>query len=196
MNSVRPLVRTAVGLQQPTSTSLHAIDFGVGSGTETGYLLAAGYTVYAIDNFEEFLSELSLHEANTTYLKNLSTVLTNFEEVPWETIPQVDLFVASHSLYFIQPDQFHNVWKQICDHIIPGGLFAGEFSTHQIANRQVDGYFIDEKLALIPFMTESHIRDLLSPFEIVQFSLTSSLYETNNETSTEEVLYSVIARKK
>ena len=198
METVRPLIIKALTLIPNPIKNALAIDFGIGEGDETGYLLTHGYAVTAVDNFKEFLDEVHLRKEVQPYSHRLHTMHTNFEEVPWDQIPPVDLFVASFSLCFVQPEHFYRVWQHIVTQIKPGGYFVGELYTHLQENTQVDGLFVAESAGFIPFLSEQQIHELLTDFETVYFSKAQDLYEPLNEPDPEEegTIYSVIARKK
>ncbi len=199
METIRPLVIKALEhIRNHHHSSRTAIDFGIGCGEETSYLLRHGYRVIAIDNFEDFLSEIAEKEEVQPYRQNLTTIHSNFEDLKWTEIPQVDLFIASFSLCFVQPHQFHSVWSGIIDHIVPGGYFVGELYTHLQENTQIDGLYVTESCGFIPFFTKEEILILLESFEIVYFDEAQALYEPVNddEPSEEGSIYSIIARKK
>ncbi len=189
-SEIRPLLLKAVEHTKGKT----ALDFGVGGGHETAYLLQQGYQVTAIDNFQEFLTELSLHEANLPYLSQLTAIHSNFETLTWHYIPKVDLFVALFSLGYIQPESFFDVWNNIVKAIKPGGFFVGHLYTHLIKNKQVGGYFVQEKKEYIPFMEKEDIQNLFTTFDIVYFEDARLLYEEVDCTSA-PIIYSVIARK-
>lgn len=198
METVRPLIMKALSyLPQPTERAL-AIDFGIGGGDETGYLLNHGYSVIAIDNFTEFLDEVRLRKEVLSHNNHLRTIRSNFEEIAWAQIPSVDLFHASFSLCFVQPGDFCKVWENIVAQINPGGYFVGELYTHLQENIQIDGLFVSESAGFIPFFSEAQIHELLVDFETIFFDKAQALYEPLNEPAQEEegIIYSVIARKK
>ena len=193
-SSVRPLLLKALTLfkekQIPVMT---ALDLGVGSGEETHLLLSLGYQVTAIDNFEEFLTELYLQERNQPFLNNLKTVHSNFEELSWNDLPQVDLLIAFYSLVFVQPESFNTLWTNIIEHLKPGGFFIGTMHTRSYKNTQHQGYFREEPV-LVPFRSKEEILGLFNDFEIIYFENEIILYRENN--SLEDTgIYSVIARK-
>ncbi len=196
MQELRPLVAKALTIIKPKTGLKQAIDFGIGRGDETSYLLREGYTVIAIDNFEEFLTEVRLREDTQPFLDRLTTVHTSFEDLDWSTIPQVDLFVASFSLCFVQPDQFHRIWKQIVSHIKPGGYFVGHLYTHLQKNTQVDGYYVTEHSESIPFFTEQEIKALFNEFTIEYFEDAAALYDKPiDNVKQNERIYSAIAQR-
>lgn len=198
METIRPLVMKALKHIRSHQSPGTAIDFGIGCGEETSYLLRHGYKVIAIDNFEEFLTEIAEKDEIQPYRQNLKAIHSNFEDLNWTAIPQVDLFVASFSLCFVRPDQFYSVWKGLVDHVMPGGYFVGELYTHLQENTQVDGFYVSESSGFIPFLSHEKILILLGDFEIIFFDEAQTLYEPldNEEPAEEGSIYSIIARKK
>ena len=192
--SVRPLLLKALQLIKAQDIKPgRALDFGVGSGSETAYLLKEGYQVTAIDNFKEFLTELKLHEANQPYLSQLTTLHSDFETLDWHMLKPVDLFVALFSLGYIQPEFFFDVWHHIVSLIKPGGYFVGQLYTQLILTKQRDGYTIDDELGTQPFLSKKEIKDLFSRWTIIYFENARTLY--NEADATEPTIYSIIARK-
>ncbi len=196
METVRPLITKALALIPATDGAV-AIDFGIGTGEETGALLHHGYSVIAIDNFKEFLDEVRLRKDVQPHLTRLHTIQANFEELDWNLIPPVDLFVASFSLCFIQPEKFQSIWHHIVKQIKPGGYFIGELYTHLQKNTQIDGFFTEESSELVPLFTEKELRELLKDFESIYFAEAKELYEVQDTGHSEDgTIYSVIARRK
>jgi len=199
MDTIRPILKKALSLidQPPGST---AIDFGIGGGEEAAHLLQHGYRVTAIDNFEEFLTELSLREDVQSYRDHLTTLQADFENVPWECIEPVDLFLASFSLWYIKSEKFHEVWKAIVNAIKPGGYFVGHMSTHQYKALQQDGYFIEEP-QVIPFLSKEEMLKLLKGLEILYFDQVEKLYTPQSASPPDDLpffegtIYGIIARK-
>ena len=195
ISSVRPLLLKALELFQkqgiPPTVS---IDFGIKGGEETHLLLSLGYHVTAIDNVEDFLNELLLQERNQLYLSQLSTVRSNFEDLNWNTLEKVDLFVAFYSLSFIHPEVFLKVWSDIIQSIKPGGYFVGTLHTHHSTTKQIDGFFLEDP-SYEHFMSKAQILELFKGFECEYFESESILYPETDYTSEKEG-YSVIARKK
>ena len=192
----RPLIKKAVALITSRSIPVGvAIDFGIGSGDETSYLLQNGYSVIAIDNFKEFLTEVKLRKDTQPYLDKITTIQANFEVLEWDKIPQVDIFLASFSLCFVQQKQFHRVWKNIVSHIKPGGFFVGHLYTHHVVNVQEEGYFLKEIDEFIPFLTTKDMKELFNEFKIEYFDDARVLYDVPIDNEVRRV-YSVIAQKK
>ena len=195
MYKIRPILLKALETILPKDLPGHVIDFGIGRGDETSFLLQKGYSVTAIDNFEEFLTEIKLREDTQPFLDKLSTIKANFEELDWNVLPTADLFLASFSLGYIQPDQFLTVWKNIVSHIQPGGYFVGHLYTHLHVNKQTDGYFVTEDSPPIAFLTKEAIIKLFTDFTIVYFEDAKALYGEPIDPSTNAKIYSVIAQK-
>lgn len=174
---VRPLVVKAL----EHIDSLHvlhgiAIDFGIGCGDETRYLLEQGYQVIAIDQNIGRTSYVKSEQKFQRYQAKLRTITAKFEDLNWTDIPQVDLFVALYSLTGNQVKDLPRVWKNIVDHITSGGFFVGEVTSSQ----------------------KKEVLSFLKDFDIVFFEEKPLKTEEENKapSAPPRTMYTIIARKK
>jgi len=98
-----------------------AIDLGCGIGRDSLPLLAAGWSVLAVDSSAEALAALRRQAGPTA---RLQTLAARFEDL--ETLPPADLVNASFSLFLCEAAHFRRVWSLIGDALAGGGRFAGQ----------------------------------------------------------------------
>ncbi len=100
-----------------------AVDCGCGAGRDAVHLLEAGFAVYAFDKIAEAIDRTQL--ATPLHLTDqLTTELRSFDDV---RIPECDLVNASASLFFASPETFAPLWTQVCERLVEGGIFCGDF---------------------------------------------------------------------
>lgn len=104
------------------TAALQAVDLGCGDGTETLALLAAGWSVLAVDQ-EPAAIEHVLIKAAALPDAELKTMVSAFEDLQ---LPETELVYAGYSLPFCIPAHFNALWGKITDCIRPGGRFAGQ----------------------------------------------------------------------
>lgn len=101
-----------------------AIDIGCGDGTETRALLAAGWSVLAIDADPGVLDRVRAG-VGAEALQRLTVDRRDFADIG--TLPDADLVYAGFSLPFCPPAEFESLWAYIRAALNPGAVFAGEF---------------------------------------------------------------------
>jgi SAM-dependent methyltransferase len=115
---VRPLLAHALEEYGEVAPGAAAVDLGCGSGIETRALLAAGFSVAAVDASEVSMGLVgSLPEAGTT-LTPLHAAMQDAD------LPAADLVYAGYALPFCPPDRFEELWRGIRRALRPGGLLA------------------------------------------------------------------------
>jgi len=114
---VRPLLTDALArIDGPPGV---ALDVGCGDGTETVALLAAGWTVHAVDSSPDGVARTTYRgrahaDRLTTYVRRLE----DFEP------PTADLVYSGWTLPFCAPGSFDALWARLRAALRPGGLFA------------------------------------------------------------------------
>ncbi len=159
--AVRALLERALREYGEVSPGAVAVDLGCGDGTETRALLAAGFSVTAVDSADGSMELLSrLPEAGTT----LSLVRTPMQEAD---VPPADLVHASLSLPFCPPDDFEALWARLRSALRPGGLLACDLfgDRHDWAGE-----------GGMTVMTRARVLDLVSGLDL------RSLHEIEEET--------------
>lgn len=140
-----------------------ALDLGCGVGHETLVLLKAGYKVIAIDSQPEAFEYMKLQPNIQQYQGNLKPIISTFEKLDFQAIPQVDLVIASFSLPFMKPQDFNRIWQQVVTKVKPGGYFIGNFFAPDFS------FFADKFRHSMTFHNKMEAMSLLHGFEIVGF---------------------------
>lgn len=153
---VRPLLIEAVDYAGPGHDRL-AIDIGCGAGIEAQLLLAAGWTVYALDADEHSLRQLE-HAIVPSAISRLTTRVVDLNDLP--ALPTADLIYAGYALPYARPDRFHEMWNTVTRALAPGAIIAANlFGDHDSwADREHETY-----------MTEVEARALLEGLEVLHF---------------------------
>ena len=99
----------------------HALDLGCGSGRDTLELLAAGFSVTALDA-EPGAIEALRAQVPAAHAVHLETRCQRMEDFQWQ---RADLVVASFSLPLLEPPAFSRTWRSLVAALVPGGRFAG-----------------------------------------------------------------------
>lgn len=102
-----------------------AIDLGSGVGHETMVLLRNGFKVVAVDSDANSFNYMMKQRDIGQYKNQLTTVVSEFENLNYDALPQADVIIASFSLPFVSKDKFETVWNKIMDKLKPGGYFIG-----------------------------------------------------------------------
>ncbi len=143
-----------------TADSPTAIDFGSNIGNESLYLLQQGYRVTAVEPDVAVVNLLTSREEFKPYTNTLTILNNSFEDVAWDALAPVDLFVASYSLPYVRPEAFKGVWQQMVNHINPDGYFVG-----QLFIPEYSGFKERERKAMT-FLTKEEILALFNNFTI------------------------------
>lgn len=146
-----------------TNPNKTAIDLGCGIGHETLELLKAGYKVTAIDSQSETFEYMKQLPLMPRYEGNLKTIVSTFEQLDFQAIPQVDLVIASFSLPFMKPQDFNRIWQQVVSKVKPGGYFIGNFFAPDFS------FFAEKFRHSMTFHSKLEAVALLNGFEIVSF---------------------------
>jgi SAM-dependent methyltransferase len=110
----------AFGAASAGSPHRVAVDLGCGDGTDTLALLAAGWTVTAIDAsplFPDFL----MPRVPDDDRGRLTVQIADFRSA---VLPACDLLHAAFSLFFCPADDFGGLWQRIRTAVRPGGRIA------------------------------------------------------------------------
>ena len=117
--SVRDLLVRALdrfGAPFPGAT---AVDLGCGDGTETAALLAAGFTVTAMDSSPEAIRRTVARAG-----WGAGRLRTSVEGLETYAVPAADLVFAGFSLPFCAPKHFPALWSRIHRALRPGAILA------------------------------------------------------------------------
>ena len=98
-----------------------AIDLGCGEGVEVEALLAAGWSVHALDGEPAALARLADRVAAPAR-DRLRLHHRTFGEVA--DLPQAALVHSSYALPYCPPHDFDALWRQVRAALAPGGLLA------------------------------------------------------------------------
>jgi len=139
-----------------------AIDFGCGCGNDTSFLINEGWKVWAIDG-ESSALEILRQRNDITSFTNLTTLSQKFENITWNHLPNVDLFLAVNTLPFCKPDKFYGIWKNITSKVNPNGRFAGHFF-----GIHYEG-FTNTEMTNMTFLSKENVLCLFENFEIESF---------------------------
>jgi tellurite methyltransferase len=164
-----------------------AVDLGVGTGRDTLYLLSKDCPVLAVDQEPEAIQIIS-SRVSPEQKNSLELQLSPF--INMKLPDQVDL-MTSNGLPFCKPDEFHQVWQNIVDHLAVGGRFAGHFFGDK------DVYAIR---ALYPEMTTHTLEQVLELFKDrfeIEFLEVEEVMHPTLEGTSEELWHAiyVVAKK-
>ena len=127
----------------------HAVEIGFGDGTETLALLAAGWSVTAIDAAPAAADVLG-PRVPADHAARLAVVIAPAGDAE---LPPFDLLYSGYVLSFLDPDAFARFWGRVRDRLRPGGFlvvnifgdrdaWAGEPGSTFLARPQVDELFL------------------------------------------------------
>ncbi|MFU7501186.1 MULTISPECIES: class I SAM-dependent methyltransferase [unclassified Candidatus Tisiphia] len=165
-----------------------AIDLGAGVGHETFLLLEKGFNVIAIDKQKmAFDFMLIKYPEIVKYKDHFKTLISSFEELDSQELPNVDIIVASFSVPFCKPEYFKKFWSNIVNKIDSGGYFVGNTFDPEIVA------FWKEDKKNMTFHTKEQTIDLFKEFNIISFK---EVKITPKEDRKIDHYYEVIAKKK
>ncbi|TGG92973.1 class I SAM-dependent methyltransferase [Natronospirillum operosum] len=151
---VSPLLKRAMTHLPAQPQPRQAVDLGCGSGSETRFLLEAGWDVFAVDQEPGAIERVrNLQPADST--ARLETKVSSFEAL--DTLPESMLIHAGLSLPFCHPRSFPELWRLILSALGPGGVFVG----HLFGDR--DGWSANPNLT---FHTAEEVAELLTDLNI------------------------------
>jgi hypothetical protein len=121
--AVRPLLPHALELRGDAAPGV-AVDLGCGDGTESRFLAAQGWRVYAFDGARDTETRVvaGLPPADAA---RVAATRVAFEDI--EALPANALMYAGRSLPFCVEPEFPRLWKLIRESIITSGFFVGDF---------------------------------------------------------------------
>ncbi|MCT9012858.1 class I SAM-dependent methyltransferase [Cupriavidus gilardii] len=132
-----------------------AVDLGCGAGIEVQQLIRAGWQVLAIDREPEAITRTT-SACSGTDEGVLTTWLVDFEQL--SELPASNLIHAGLALPFCRPEHFRQLWDQIRQALVPGGVYVGHF----FGNRH--GWSPHSHLT---FHTEQEIRSLCHGLDVL-----------------------------
>jgi SAM-dependent methyltransferase len=147
MRPPREALRHVLGLIEAEQPPGLAVDLGCGAGVETIELLARGWSVIAVDQEADALTQLSdllardprfaaSSDALSRGLARLSTRACPFGALQ---IPACDLVWAGLSLPFCPREEFVPLWTRTLEALNPGGRIAADFFGERHAWRDRPG---------------------------------------------------------
>lgn len=116
---VWPLLQRAMTHVPESPQPQQAVDLGCGGGTETRFLLEAGWHVLAVDK-----EPLAIERLPSDSAPRLEATVSLFEAL--DTLPKSMLIHAGLSLPFCRPQSFPALWALIRSALGPGGVFVGQ----------------------------------------------------------------------
>lgn len=168
-----------------------AVVLGVGVGNETAYLLQNNWKVWAIDG--EKLSQQTVfnrQDIDVLQRENLTFILSRYAQIDWKSIPEADLFMASHSLLTIPKKNYKEVWRLISSKLKPGGRFIGNF----FGLNQSD--FLNFKRSEMLLLSADQVKALFSDYNIEMFQEVDNDQEIPIGNKVHYHAYTIIAHKK
>ncbi len=180
----------------PSSLLLHALrwcegegvalDLGCGVGNDTVFLVNQGWRVWAIDSHSKSLQLLnSRGDIEAPY--RLTTLKCSLESLHWKKLPPAQLIVADHALAFCRPDRFMRIWRNLCNQLVVGGRFVGQF--YGVNFRGLNG-------SSVVFLNCDQVISLFDDFEIEFFDEVEKDEWWTNSSFVHCHVFKVIARKK
>lgn len=126
-----------------------AVDLGCGVGIETRLLIAAEWTVHALDADEPSLHRLRSTIAPVACSRSNSCVV-DLNDLP--ELPRADVIYAGYALPFARPDRFQTMWSTMTRASMPEAMLAVNLFADRDsgANRERETY-----------VTEVEVRKLL-----------------------------------
>jgi len=166
-----------------------AIDFGCGCGNDTAFLLNNGWTVWAIDG-ETTAIQVLRKRKDINKLDSCCTISGKFEEINWNNLPKVNLFLAVNTLPFIQKERFKELWIHISNKIESQGRFAGHFF-----GSNYEG-FTDKERERMTFLNKENVLELFKDFDIEFFDEKEQTGKSGTGRDIYYHIFEVIAKKR
>lgn len=180
------LTQNVVGMFSQPGT---AIDFGCGCGNDAAYLLNNGWKVWAIDG-EPVAIDILKKRKDLPEHCCLFAESTKFEQIKWNSLPKVELFLAIKSLPFISKDHFNEIWLHIVQTIQPQGRFAGHFF-----GPHYQGFSSEERQSMT-FLNKEEVIALFQDFTIEYIEETEEDGESGTGRKIHSHIFEVIAKKR
>ena len=166
-----------------------AIDFGCGCGNDSAFLLQNGWTVWAIDG-EPLAIEILKKRKDISQQSLLFANSERFEEINWNNLPKVDLFLAVNALPFCKKEKFKEVWSHLTETIQPQGRFAGHFFGPRYQG------FTDKERQLMTFLSKEEVLELFKDFDIEFFDEKEEAGKSGTGREIYSHIFEVIAKKR
>lgn len=157
-----------------------AIDIGAGGLKNTRHLLREGFEVIAIDS-DPMMTKI----AKKLTSPNLTAVTTTYEDYDFPP-SSFDLAAAMFALPFNQPQTFTQVFTDIKQSLVPGGIFAGQFFGKN------DAWSSNPKMT---FHTKTEIEELFAEMEIIRLKEVEEDGTTANGSPKHWHVFHILARK-
>jgi len=166
-----------------------AIDFGCGCGNDSAFLLQIGWTVWAIDG-EPLAIDILKKRKDIPQQSLLFANSERFEEINWNNLPKVDLFLAVNSLPFCKKEKFNEVWSRVTETIQSKGRFAGHFF-----GTRYQGFTIKER-HLMTFLRKEEVLELFKDFDVEFFDEKEETGKSGTGRDIHSHIFEVIAKKR
>jgi SAM-dependent methyltransferase len=165
-----------------------AIDCGCGAGADIDYLARNGFTVHGFDVEQESISRCQSRFGDIDNVVLSESSFSNFE------YPKASLVVADASLFFCPSSEFKKVWSDICQCLLPNGVFCGSF----LGKEDTMAAPGDNPSVFWPEVTafeEMEITELFKSFEVLRFRTHKSKGKTAQGVAHNWHIYQVVAQK-
>jgi tellurite methyltransferase len=97
-----------------------AYDLGSGTGNGTLFLSDRGFHVIAVDNDRDAIRILQKRLEEGADVRLIEGRLEELQLIA------SDVIIAMFSLFFLGPEAFPRLWKEVLHSLKPGGVFAGQ----------------------------------------------------------------------
>ena len=164
---------------EKTKTSPTKKTLILGADIIEGDVIAALKKGYDVIAYESLLNGFTLLASHPTHFKRI-------DELNFDTIPQLDLVMASFILPFYTTQGFQNVWKDLDQKIKIGGYFVGNFFDPRFE------IFKNPERSKMTFHTKSQVLELFKNYKIIKIE------EVQNQLKNPaglEYYYEVLAQK-
>lgn len=165
-----------------------AIDFGCGCGNDTAFLLNRGWTVWAIDG-ETAAIQILQDRKDMDKRGLLCTHCEKFEQVNWDKLPKVNLFLAVNALPFCKEEKFEELWAHISNKIESQGKFAGHFFGPNYKG------FTDKERQSMTFLSKEAVLELFKGFDIEFFDEKEATSKSGTGRPIHSHIFEIIAVK-
>ncbi|UNE35398.1 class I SAM-dependent methyltransferase [Vermiphilus pyriformis] len=168
----------------PNTKDKTALDIGCGIGHETLLLLEKGYKVTALDGEQIAIDSMLKRPEIKKYKPMLTTMVSQFQRLAFEKLPQFDVIVASFSLPFCPPQHFEYVFSQLLHKLKPKGYFIGTFFDPSF------NVFHNKDRQRMTFHTREQVKRLFENLTIIQLDQEISMAACGKKT---EHIYHITA---
>lgn len=168
----------------PNIQNTTALDVGCGIGHETLLLLEKGYKVTALDGEQIAIDSMLKRPEIKKYKTMLTTMVSQFQKLAFEKLPQFDVIVASFSLPFCPPQHFEYVLNQLLHKLKPKGYFIGTFFDPSF------NVFQNKDRQRMTFHTREQVKSLFENLTIIQLDQEISVATCGKKT---EHIYHITA---